>query len=244
MIFSMNFSVKRLLPGLLLAATLFAPVCRASAQQAQPTNSGGGRLSSPEAQSPEKNKEEVDENDAYRHSPTVQKLGAVVGLNTEQAATVFTVLNFAVLAILLGWFMAKTLPKTFRDRNTSIQKDLVDARTATEEASARLSSVEERLSKLDEQIAALRLQADKDSAHDEQRIRASIEEDKQKIVAAAEQEITAAAALAQRQIQQYAAELAIDQAARKLVVTAETDRLLVQSFARRLTGDDSKGGQN
>ena len=49
---------------------------------------------------------------------------------------------------------------------------------------------------------------------------------------------------AQRQIQQYAADLAIDQAARKLVVTAETDRLLVQSFARRLTGNDSKEGHN
>ena len=45
-------------------------------------------------------------------------------------------------------------------------------------------------------------------------------------------------------MRQYAAELAIDQAARKLVVTAETDRLLVQSFAQRLTGDDSKGGKN
>jgi F-type H+-transporting ATPase subunit b len=239
-----NFSIKRLVSGLMLAAMLFAPLCRASAQEPQPTNAGGGRLSSPEAQSAEKNKQEVDENEAYRHSPTVQKLGAMVGLNAEQAATAFTLLNFAVLAVLVGWFLAKNLPKTFRDRNSSIQKDLVDARTATEEASARLSSVEERLSKLDEQIAALRAQADKDSAHDEQRIRASIEEDKQKIVAAAEQEIAAATALAQRQIQQYAAELAIDQAARKLVVSAETDRLLVQSFARRLTGDDKKGGQN
>ena len=241
--FGMNFSIKRLLPGLVLAATLFAPVFHASAQEPQPA-SGGGRLSTPEAQSPEKNKHEEDENDAYRHSPTVQKLGAMVGLNAEQAATAFTFLNFVVLAVLVGWYLAKSLPKTFRDRNTSIQKDLVDARTATEEASARLNSVEQRLSKLDEQIAALRAQADKDSAHDEQRIRASIEEDKQKIVAAAEQEIAAATALAQRQIQQYAAELAIDQAARKLVVSAETDRLLVQSFARRLTGDDSKGGQN
>ena len=168
----------------------------------------------------------------------------MVGLNAEQAATAFTVANFIVLAALVGWFLLKTLPKTFRDRNTSIQKDLVDARTATEEASARLSTVEERLSKLDDQIAALRAQADKDSALDEQRIKASIEEDKRKILEAAEQEIVAATALAQRQIQQYAAELAIDQAARKLVVTAETDRLLVQSFARRLTGDDSKGGQN
>jgi F-type H+-transporting ATPase subunit b len=240
----MNFNIRRLLPGLLLAAALFAPVCHASAQKPHPANVDGGQLSSPEAQSPEKNKQEEDENEAYRHSPTVQKLGAMVGLNTEQAATAFTVLNFIVLAGLVGWYLAKNLPKTFRDRNSSIQKDLVDARTATEEASARLNSVEQRLSKLDEQIAALRAQADKDSAHDEQRIRASVEEDKQKIVAAAEQEIAAATALAQRQIQQYAAELAIDQAARKLVVSAETDRLLVQSFARRLTGDDSKGGQN
>jgi F-type H+-transporting ATPase subunit b len=120
----------------------------------------------------------------------------------------------------------------------------VDARTATEEASARLSSVEERLSKLDDQIAAMRAQAEKDSAFDEQRIKASIEEDKKKILAAAEQEIAAATALAHRQIQQYAAELTIDQAARKLVVTADTDRLLVQNFARRLMGDESKEGHN
>jgi F-type H+-transporting ATPase subunit b len=227
----------------MLAATLFAPAAQVRAQQ--PAHSdAGGQLSSPEAQSPEKNNQEVDENDAYLHSPSVRKIGAMVGLNAEQAATAFTVLNFLILAVLVGWFLLKTLPKTFRDRTTSIQKNLVDARAATEEASARLRSVEERLSKLDDQIAALRAQAEKDSALDQQRISASIEEDKQKIIAAAEQEIAAATALAHRQLRQYAAELAIDQAQRKLVVTAETDRLLVQSFARRLSDDDSKGGKN
>jgi F-type H+-transporting ATPase subunit b len=54
----------------------------------------------------------------------------------------------------------------------------------------------------------------------------------------------AATVNAQKQLQQYAAELAIEQAARKLVVSAETDRLLVQSFAHRLAGDESKKGQN
>jgi F-type H+-transporting ATPase subunit b len=244
----MKSTVKRLLPGLflpglLMATVLFVPMQHARAQE-KPDNAGGGRLSSPEANSPEANKHEADENDAYLHSASVRKLGAMVGLNTEQAATVFTVGNFLVLAVLVGWFLLKTLPKTFRNRTSSIQKDLVDARTATEEASARLSAVEDRLSKLDEQIAALRAQAEKDSAHDEQRIKASVEDDKQKILAAAEQEISAATALAQRQIRQYAAELAIDQAARKLVVTAETDRLLVQNFARRLMGEDTKEGHN
>lgn len=239
----LKVNLMKLLPGsllaLLIAAMLFAPSCQAKAAAA-----GGGQASSPVAQSAETSKEEANENDEFLHSPAVQKLGAMIGLNAEQAATAFTVVNFLFLAGLIGWFLAKTLPKTFRNRSTAIQKDLVDARTATEEAGTRLSLVEERLSKLDEQIAAMRAQAEKDSAHDEQRITASVEEDKRKILAAAEQEIAAATALAHRQIQQYAAELAIDQAARKLVVTAETDRMLVQSFARRLMGEDSKEGQN
>ena len=236
--------LKHLLPVVMLLATLVAPAHLAVAQEAHANNSGGGRLSSPEAQSPEANKAEVNEDDQYLHSASVRKFGSMLGMNAEQAATAFTVANFVVLAALVGWLLLKTLPKAFRNRNTAIQKHLVDARTATEEASARLNSVEARLSKLDEQIAAMRTQADKDSAQDEQRIKTSVEEEKQKILAAAEQEITAATTLAHRQIQQYAAELAIDQAARKLVVNAETDRLLIQSFAQRLTGNGDNEGQN
>jgi len=238
--------MKKLFAGLALATILFAPACRVHAQEpgAPVVESDNGSKSTPEAQSHEKNKQEEDENDAYRKSPTVKALGAKLGLNPDQAATTFTVLNFVVLVALVGWFLLKTLPKTFRNRNTAIQKHLVEARTATEEANVRLTSVEARLSKLDEQIAALRAQSEKDAANDEQRIKASVEEEKQKILAAAEQEIAAASTNAQRQLQQYAANLAIEQAARKLVVTAETDRLLVQDFARRLTGNDAKEGHN
>ncbi|MEO6909722.1 MAG: ATP synthase F0 subunit B [Edaphobacter sp.] len=229
---------------MILASLFFAPAFHAIAQESAAAPVNAGRLSTPEAQSPEKNKQEENENDAYRHSAAVRALGAKLGMNAEQAATVFTAVNFIILAILVGWFLLRTLPKTFRDRSTKIQKHLVDARTATEEASTRLSSVESRLGKLDEQIAAMKAQSEKDSALDEQRIKASVEDEKQKILTAAEQEIAAATVHARRQLQQYAAELAIEQAARKLVVTAETDRLLVQGFARRLAGDDSKGGEN
>ena len=241
----LNF--RRTLAPILFAAFLFTPAAtpRLHAQSAAVSDSG--QQSEPEAQSPEKAKQEEDETEAFRHSAAVKYLGSKLGMTADQAATAFTLLNFLVLVAFVGWFLLKTLPKTFRKRTTGIQKHLVDARTATEEASARLSSVEERLSRLDGQIAAMREQAEKGSAHDEARIKAAVEEEKQKILAAAEQEIASATVNAQRQIQQYAAELAIDQAARKLVVTAETDRLLVQSFARRLAGDEadkSRGGQN
>jgi F-type H+-transporting ATPase subunit b len=234
-------STRRLFSALALTAMLAAPIALAHAQQ---TPAGSQQPAASQAQPENTNQPEADENDKYLRSPSVRAMGAKLGMNPEQASTVFTVANFVVLALLIGWYLLKALPRAFRNRTTTLQKNLVDARTATEEANARLSSVEDRLSKLDQQIAAMRAQAEKDTANDEQRIKAGVEDEKQKILAAAEQEITAATSLAQRQIQQYAAELAIEQAARKLVVTAETDRLLVQNFARRLTGDDSKGGQN
>jgi F-type H+-transporting ATPase subunit b len=182
----------------------------------------------------EKKQTVLNETDAYRMSPVVVKLGSMLGMGPETAANAFTLFNIVVLFAAMGYGLIKTLPKVFRKRSTDIQKHLVDARTATEEATSRLSSVEQRLSKLDDQIAAMRAQAEADSVRDEERIKASVEDEKVKIVAAAEAEIQNATTLARREIQKYAAELAIDQAARKLVVTAETDRLLVESFAHKL----------
>ncbi len=236
-------SLKNLLFVPLAAFVLLAPAKLVHAQEKN-SEAISTEATSPGAVSPEANEEEKDENAAFKNSPSVKKFGALLGLKPEAAATVFEVTNFAILAILLGLFLAKALPKTFRNRNSAIQKDLVDARTATEQASVRLSGVEARLAKLDGEIAAMRAQADKDSALDEQRIAASVEEEKKKILAAAEQEIAAATTAARRDIQKFAAELAIEQAARKLVISAETDRLLVQNFARRLGGDGSKEGQN
>lgn len=211
--------------------------------QAQPQDTGGSQ-GTPLAQSPRAQEAVVDEDAAYRNSPVVKKLGGMLGMSTERAATVFNVFNFLVLAVLVGFFLLKTLPRTFRDRTSKIQRHLVDARTATEEASARMNSIEDRLASLDGQIEAMRAQSEKDSAADELRIRAQIEDERSKILASADVEIAAATAQAHRQLQQFAAELAIDQAARKLVISAETDRLLVQGFARRLAGDSSKGGEN
>jgi len=202
-----------------------------------------GIASTPEAQSADKNEQEEDENEAYKKSPMVQKLGGMMGMNKDQAATAFEVFNFVLLALALGYALVKMLPKAIRNRNTAIQKHLVDARTATEEARARLSTVEDRLSKLDGEIAAMRTTAEQDAAKEEQRMKAALEDETKKILASAEQEIAAASLHARQQLKQQAAELAIEQAARKLVVTAETDRLLIQHFAQRLA-DSTKKGQN
>jgi len=241
--------MRRVSMIVLCAILLSAGVGRMSAQAApehhapvQQAPANAGENTAPDAEVTEKKEEVKDENEEYRHSPMVQKLGGMLGMNKEQAATAFTVFNFLVLLFAVGLGLLKALPKAFRKRSGDIQKHLVDARTATQEATARLSAVEARLAKLDGEIAAMKTQAEADSARDEQRVKASVEAESAKIVAAAEAEIVAATAMARREIQSYAADLAIDQAARKLVVTAETDRLLVESFATRLGADI--GGQN
>ena len=238
---SFQITLKSIFRAIAIVVILFAATPRSRAVE---PNSAVAQSNETAREASAAEKHEEDETDAFRHSAAVKSIGAKFGLDAAQAATAFTVLNFVVLVLLVGWFLVKSLPKAFRSRNDAIQKHLTDARAATEAANTRLNSVEARLGKLDEQIAGMRTQAEKDSAREEQRIKASVEEEKKKILQAAEQEIAAATVQARRQIQQYAADLAIDQAAKKLVVSAATDRLLVQEFARRIAGEGAKEGQN
>jgi len=239
---------RSVLAGLALALMLGAGFQASARAQAAGSQTAERVASAPESQAADKAAqqpvtEEKDENDVYWKSPNVVALGAKVGLNPDQSKLAFQLVNFVLLAVFLGTFLVKLLPKMLRERNTAIRKSIVDARAATDEARARLSSVEERLAKLDGEIAAMRAHAEQDSARDEQRIKATVEEEKKKILASAEQEIAAATSHARKLLQQHAAELAVEQAARKLVVSAETDRLLVQGFAASLT-DSSKKGTN
>ncbi len=230
----------------LLGLALLSPEHAARGQEQAPraaTAQAGGEQAAPLAtRTGEESEQEVDEAEPYKHSKMVQMIGSKLGMSKEMAGSVFEWLNFAVLALALIYALAKTLPKVFRDRTSALQKELSDARSATEEASVRLNSVEERLAKLDGQIAEMKAQAEKDAAAEEQRFRAAAEEEKNKILASAELEIASATQQAHRQLQQYAAGLAVEQAAKRLVITAETDRLLIKNFAQRLS--ESKGGQN
>ncbi len=241
-----RFSRFRLSHKLCLGALLLLPVMNSRALSAQATagqaGPGVGERSTPMSAVPEKREQEQDETYAYRHSKSVVKFGSLLGLSPDQAATSFELLNFLVLAFGVGYLALKTLPKKFRERSSSIQRHLVDARTATEEASTRLNAVEGRLAKLDAEIAGMRTQIEAETVREEQRIQATIADETAKILAAADTEIQAATTAARRELQRHAAELAIQHAAQRLVVSAETDRLLVQGFAQRLMGE--KGGQN
>jgi F-type H+-transporting ATPase subunit b len=216
-----------------------APRAFSEAQQTQAAPSSAGpnteRIDTPETSS---------EEEAYRHSHAVQIIARTMHLSTETAAKIFEDFNSAIIWAAIIWFLIKVLPKAFRKRSESIQKELADAHTATEEANQRLSAVEARLAKLDAEIEAIRKQTELEMIEDEKRIKASLEEERKRIVESAEQEIEAFGSAAQRDLKRLAADLAVDRALQRIHLGADADRILVQNFAADLANTKGKGGQN
>ncbi len=190
------------------------------------------------------NPEEESGDDIFRHSTSVRLLGRWLHLDQESSARLFEYLNFAILAGAILFAMFKYLPKTFRANRADIQNRLVDARTATEQANERLAAIEQRLSRLDEEIAAIARQAEKESVEDEARIKASIETERQRIVEAVSRDIAAASSAAQRDLKRFAAGLAVDRAAQRIALTEDDDRALVREFASSLNLQARNGGKN
>jgi F-type H+-transporting ATPase subunit b len=213
----------------------------ARAQQAAPAEAGTGAKG---AQVTLDNPDEETGDDVYRHSASVKWLARWLHVDKETAARLFEYLNFAVLAGAVLFAMLKFLPKTFRANREDIQHRLVEARTATQQANERLAAIEQRLARLDDEIAAISKQAEKDSVEDEARIKASIETERERIVEAVSRDIAAASSAAQRDLKRFAAELAVDRAAQRLMLSEDDDRALVQEFSQSLSQQARNGGQN
>ena len=188
--------------------------------------------------------EQEDEEYVFKHSKPVSAFARLFHLSPNVASGFFWALNAILLFVFVGYYLVTGLPKAFRSRRQQLDRQIVEARAATEKAEARLRSVEERLSHLDSEIAAVRAQAERDSANDEVRIRQAMEDEKKKIVTTAEQEISAAGAAAERRLRQFAAELAVDRATARLHLTEGDDRTLIQEFASSLGSNGSEGGRN
>jgi F-type H+-transporting ATPase subunit b len=212
-------------------AGLFAPVPRLQAQTHTPRiTSKAEKVDAPETN---------QQLEAFRHAPAVQSLARRFNVSTEFMAKLLEDLNSAILIAAILWFVFRTVPKMYRRRTETLQKQLFDARMATSEANEKLAAIEERLSKLGTEIDEIRQQTERDGANDEKHIHDALEAEKQRLVSSVEQEIQAAGAAARRDLKSYAATLAVDRATAEIRLSEDDDRLLVRSF-----GKDLSGGRN
>src|ERR1035438_10215550 len=91
--------------------------------------------------------EEHDEYAKFKYSSMVTKLGRLIGVGPTGMYWVSIAANFFFLALFFWMLLKSKLPQMFRDRTTSIQKALNEAKAASAEASRRLGDIEARLSK-------------------------------------------------------------------------------------------------
>lgn len=181
---------------------------------------------------------EEEENANLKHASAVRYLAAKTGMTVHQAHLLANTLNFVIIAFLIYWFARKGVPQLIQKRNETIQRAVEEARAASSDASRRLSDIESRLLKLDQEIGALQAAAEKEAEAEEVRIRQASEDDIRKVVHSAEQEIQAAAKQARRELAVYTADLAVALAQKQIHVDSDTDQALVSNFAGQLSSPE------
>jgi F-type H+-transporting ATPase subunit b len=227
---------------LLCLLTLFSAAPRKVMAQAHPEPAAQPSIETPaeEAKNPprtEAAKSEEENNDQYRHAPIVESLAKLMHMDVETAARTFEIFNVGVVVLGIVIPLIRIMPRLLRKRTQKIQVDMESARKTTDDANRRLSAVEAKLASLDNEIAKFRSEVEDQITQDEQRDKATLEEERTRLVASAEAEINVAAAQAKRSLRHFAADMAIDQAARQLVLTPETDRALIAQFVNETSRD-------
>jgi F-type H+-transporting ATPase subunit b len=159
------------------------------------------------------------------------------GKPAEGPTEIFKWINFAIVAAALLWFANKGGP-WFRDNAKNISSAITKAQAAKAEADRQLKDAEQRLARLEEEVRALRIQAEKEGAAEAERIRALAKSDLEKVGVAVKREIEAAERAARLELKALTAALAVD-GAESLVakqLTPQTQDALIAGFVKSLEG--------
>jgi F-type H+-transporting ATPase subunit b len=150
--------------------------------------------------------------------------------------------NFAILAVGLGYLMAKSLPSFFRARTESIQKDIATARKTKEEAERRAAEMDARLAALGQEIEKFRSQARAEMEQEGERIRRETAAQIHHLEQQAESEIESASKAARAELRALAARLALDLAEQRIRARVDdrAEASLVENFVSDLSQQGSK----
>jgi F-type H+-transporting ATPase subunit b len=145
-------------------------------------------------------------------------------------------INFAILAGTLVYFLRSPLAKYLVDRGVQIRSDLKKATDMRVSAAAQMAAIERRMTALPAEIESLRKAGADDVAAEEARIRSIAEAERARLVEQARREIDAQLRLAERALVARTADLAVEIAATrvKATITADDQARLVDQYIGRL----------
>ncbi|HEY3738473.1 MAG TPA: hypothetical protein VGL53_01455 [Bryobacteraceae bacterium] len=152
--------------------------------------------------------------------------------------------NFAILAAIIGWGLAKTLPGFFTSRSEEISKGIAEASKLKADAEAKAAAIEARLAQLATEIEAMRAQANQEMQVEADRIKRETENFLAKIHEGGLAEIEAAAKRAQAELKSLAASQAIDLAEQRIRAGMKDGGAIVDRFISDLSKTGAKGSNN
>src|SRR3712207_6531357 len=91
----------------------------------------------------------------------------------EYLSVIAKVVNLLLFAGVMFYFLRRPVAQAFRDRREGIRRDLMRAQEERNAALAKLEEVESRLALLDDEVAAIRAQAQREAAEERARIERS-----------------------------------------------------------------------
>jgi F-type H+-transporting ATPase subunit b len=161
------------------------------------------------------------------------------GESTEHSGEVSPIwkwANFAILAVGLGYLMAKNLPGVFSSRTKEIQHGISEAQQMKQDAERRSAEMDARLNSLGADIEKFRTQSAAEMQQEGDRISRETAAQIKKIEQQAAVEIESVGKTARRQLKEYAAELALGLAEERLRGRMDnaTESALVDDFVRDL----------
>jgi F-type H+-transporting ATPase subunit b len=156
----------------------------------------------------------------------------------DHTTELFKWINFVFVIVIIVWVFRKYAAPAFRANATGISSAIAKATAVKAEADGQLADAESRLARLDQEIAAMRIAAEKEAAEDAARIKEMAKSDSEKISLAAKAEIEAAERAARMELKALAGKLAVDGAESLLVkqLTAQAQESLVSGFVASLEG--------
>jgi F-type H+-transporting ATPase subunit b len=125
-----------------------------------------------------------------------------------QNTTLWRVINLLIFVVILVYLLRNKIRigQVFNDRAASIVKELEKAKREKQEAEQKLAELEARLGRLDQEIAEIRAQSERESKAEAERISQSAQVDAEKIGQTAQREIEGAMRAARSELREFVAE--------------------------------------
>jgi F-type H+-transporting ATPase subunit b len=144
--------------------------------------------------------------------------------------------NFAILAGTLVYLLRSPIATYLVDRGTQIRSDLVNAAEMKRTAAAQIEEIDRKMQALPAELDALRRQGASEIAAEEARIRSAAAAERDRLLDQARREINQQVKIAERDLVNHAANLAVGVASERIrrSITDDDQQRLADRYVQQL----------